>query len=221
MKEKMICSYFRFAIFLTLFLLMIEGCGGRKIISTPLFWEPGSGSFEVPNGYETYTIFFATDYDYKQKMSNKEIRLLKKHFRSFGKSIGERNLAVWIKNPDNETLNVELGKKIANDIYRWYGKSMEYYNGLYLAILKHNPCREPLSKENPIIVALFNKNAEFIIKVLNLCEARIRRGKVPSEAEIKVFIGEEELKSLPNKIESELIKDILNIIIKAIEITER
>ncbi|WP_157067459.1 hypothetical protein [Desulfosarcina cetonica] len=101
--------------------------------------------------------------------------------KRFGKSIGNNNLVVWVKNPKTDGLNVEMGKTYADRLYRWYGYNLDYSSGPYLVYLTQNPNQPPNANDFAAIIGFKNKNYEDSIEAIEYLESQIRREKVKKE----------------------------------------
>lgn len=120
-------------------LMLFSSCGmpqPERRISTPIYYEGSEGKFEIPAGYKTYTLFIATSYSYVKRTPKKDMADLKGVIKKFGESIGEGNLAVWAGNPEEDSLNVEIGKTYADRVHKWYGLKLDYNDGPFLIFLK-------------------------------------------------------------------------------------
>jgi len=167
-------------------LFATNNCSLNKISSAPVYFEPVAGKYEIPEDYETYTLFFATSYTYVESLSKNDMRELKKHIKRFGKSIGGKNLAVWVRNPDKDTLNVELGKTYTDRLYTWYKMNLDYSDGPYLVFLTHHPDSLPNENDFAAVISFSNKTKEYIVEAIEYLEAQIRRGKVSQHGVIAV-----------------------------------
>ena len=108
-------------------ILIIIGCASvDKNEFIPLYLEVSSETFTIPEGYKSYTLLFATSYDYVENASAQDMQRLKKKIQRFGKSIGKENLTIWVNKPSSEELNVELGKTYSDRIYSWHKIKLDY-----------------------------------------------------------------------------------------------
>jgi len=143
-----------------------------------MYIEAPRGKYEIPKGYETYTLFFATSYSYVDSLSQDDMKQMKKQIKRFGKSIGGKNLAVWVRNPDSDTLNVELGKTYADRLYKWYKINLNYSDGPYLVFLTHHPDIPPTEKDFAAVINFSRKTPRCVVEAIEYLEAQIRRGCV-------------------------------------------
>lgn len=190
------------------FILLLLGCASidkREFI--PLYLEVSSETYTIPDGYQSYTLLFATSYDYVDKASTHDMKKLKKKIKRFGKSIGKDNLTIWVKKPSSEELNVELGKTYSDRIYAWHKLKLDYSDGPYLVYLSHNPDHPPMSSDFAAAISFSNKTPEYVSESIEYIEANIRRGTISKE-DIQTINFWLDLKSFVSR-NSELFKELL------------
>ena len=166
----------------TLFIFLILGCASiDKKEFIPLYLEVSSETFTIPEGYQSYTLLFATSYDYVDNVSTQDMKKLRKKIQRFGKSIGKENLTIWVNKPSSEELNVELGKTYSDRIYTWHKLKLDYSDGPYLVYLSHNPDHPPVPGDFAAAISFSNKTPEYMSESIEYIEANIRRGSISKE----------------------------------------
>lgn len=166
---------------LAIVVLILASCTPR-LTETPLAWRLGDTG-QIPEGYNTYTLFLNTSTEYPDQSAPDKLRKLERHFKGFGDSIGENNLAVWVNDPGSNALSISRGKYYADLFSHWSGKSIEYTNGPFIIVSNRHPndlVRERnavTDQEEPLVVVISfnNVSSARIIEVLNYLDARIRR----------------------------------------------
>jgi len=178
MKEN-IASYKFLVVIVILFVFGCASVGKKEFI--PLYLEVSSETYTIPDGYESYTLLFATSYDYVENASSQDMKRLKDKIQRFGKSIGKENLTIWVNNPSDEELNVELGKTYSDRIYSWHKINLDYSHGPYLVYFSHNPDNSPSPGDFVACISFSNKTSEYISESIEYIEANIRRGTISKE----------------------------------------
>ena len=159
--------------------LLFIGCSSiPKNDFIPLYLETSSATFAIPNNFQSYTLLFATSYDYVENLSAKDLENLNKRIQRFGKSIGKKNLTIWVCKPSSMLLNVELGKTYADRIYSWHKIKLDYSDGPYLVYLSHNPDNPPEPGDFAACIDFSNKSPKYIAESIEYIEANIRRGTI-------------------------------------------
>lgn len=97
---------------LAIVVLILASCTPR-LTETPLAWRLGDTG-QIPEGYNTYTLFLNTSTEYPDQSAPDKLRKLERHFKGFGDSIGENNLAVWVNDPGSNALSISRGKYYAD-----------------------------------------------------------------------------------------------------------
>jgi hypothetical protein len=172
MQKKPVVSTVLYFSVLAVVLLSGYACSIEKISSTPIYFETKKGQYDIPKGYETYTLFIATSYAYVDNLSGRDMRQLKKQIERFGGSIGGKNLAVWVREPNEDRLNVELGKTYADRL------NLDYSGGPYLIFLTYHPDTVPDRNDFAAVIGFSNKTPKYTIEAIEYLEAEIRRGHV-------------------------------------------
>ena len=155
LKNLLICIFF------PVFLLAILSCSSLdKNEFIPVYIEVTSGEFSIPENYKSYTLFFATSYKTTEILTKKSRNKIKKQFEKFGESIGDENIAVWVKSPYSEDLNIELGKTYSDRLHRWHNLSLDYSDGPYLIFMTHSPDIPPMNDDYAVAISFKNKTPE-------------------------------------------------------------
>ena len=189
-------------------IFFIFGCASvDKKEFIPLYLEVSSDTFTIPEGYQSYTLLFATSYDYVENTSTQDMKRLIKKTQRLGKSIGKDNLTIWVNKPSSEELNVELGKTYSDRIYLWHKIKLDYSDGPYLVYFSHNPDNPPAPGDFAACISFSNKTPEYISESIEYIEANIRRGTI-SKQNIKTIDYWLDLKSFVSK-NSKSIKELL------------
>lgn len=156
-----------------------HGCTSvEKKVFLPVYIEKSTGEFKITKGFKSYSLFFATSYYPTDVVSGKSKDRLKRQFKRFAKSIGKDNAAIWVKRPDSDDLNVELGKTYSDRLYEWHRLKLDYSDGPYLVYLTHNPDYPPQIDDFAVAISFSNKSQEHIIEAIEYLEAQIRRNEV-------------------------------------------
>ena len=217
MNSNRLSAYNSTAGILVLFTVLALGlyaCAGR-ITETPLAWRMDTAD-KIPVGFDTYTLFIDTSYEYADEAAAAKLEILNRNFKSFGDSIGDRNLAVWVNEPGSDRLSISRGKYFADLFSRWADQSLEYSDGPFVILSDTHPdvfkteTREALQEQEPtIIVIAFNRiSTQDVINVLNHLEARIRRGEI-SASQTSLYTLWLQMKSWVTQEESrQFLKDI-------------
>lgn len=193
---------------IAILIFFIFGCASvNKKEFIPLYLEVSSETFTIPEGYQSYTLLFATSYDYVENASSQDMKRLRKKTQRFGKSIGQENLTIWVNKPSSEELNVELGKTYSDRIYSWHNIKLDYSDGPYLVYFSHNPDNPPAPGDFAACISFSNKTSEYISESIEYIEANIRRGTISIE-NIKTINYWLDLKSFVSK-NSKSLKELL------------
>lgn len=160
-------------------LLLIFSFSGCSTIEPraylPMYVDMPNEKFVIPEGYKSYTLFFATSTSYRDSLSVKEIRKLKERTKEFGRSIGKDNLIVWVGNSSNNKLNIALGKTFADRFNKWYSIKMNYTDGPYIVYVSCRPDVPPSKDDFIAYVSFAEKKPKYIAEYLDYIEAGIRR----------------------------------------------
>ncbi len=144
----------------------------------PVYIEVTSGGFNIPENYKSYTLFFATSYETADILTKKSRNKIKKQFKMFGESIGYENIAVWVKSPYSEDLNIELGKTYSDRLHRWHNLSLDYSDGPYLIFMTHSPDIPPMNNDYAVAISFKNKTPSIMTEAIEFLEAKIRRNEI-------------------------------------------
>ena len=121
----------------------------------------------LKKSYDSYTIFFsAQKIDLTNEEKNKQ-KYLQKAFNSFGKSIGDNNIAIWT-GKSYRKFDIDVSKDLC-DLY-----SLSYSNGPYIVFSRNNPITSKQKLNNDVILDFSSVNASRIKYVLNEIEQKIR-----------------------------------------------
>ncbi|WP_157237702.1 hypothetical protein [Desulfobacter curvatus] len=188
----------------------------KKNMNIPIYLDRIEGEYSIPDSFNSYTLFFATSYELNKPFDKKYLKKMNKQFKSFGKSIGENHLAVWVKNIDSDDLNVDLGKTYADRLHRWYNSELSFYDGPYLIFMSNTPDAIPRSDDFLVVISFKNKKPEAITEIIEYLEATIRRDEISKyKIQTKLYWLDFETFLVENK---ESLKTIgKEIIIKVIE----
>lgn len=201
----------KYTIAISVLILMFIGCASvAKKEFIPLYLETSSATFTIPNNYQSYTLLFATSYDYVENSSAKDMANLRKRLQRFGKSIGKENLTIWVCKPSSTELNVELGKTYSDRIYLWHKIKLDYSDGPYLVYLSHNPDNPPEPGDFAACISFSNKTPKYIAESIEYIEANIRRGTI-SKDKITAINYWLDLKSFVSKNSQDLKKLIVKV----------
>lgn len=156
-------------------LFLLTGCA-QEVRTSENFLNIGVTNKDIYNQcdkyYQRYILFMNTVYE--DKDTKEKMAMLGRTFVAFSKSIGKNNLAIWAgeSSANRYTLNIALGKKIADDM------KLSYDGGPYLIYTTRNPLCESISSDDIILIVPFNKiNTDRIIYILNEVELNIRQGQ--------------------------------------------
>ncbi len=187
-KNKIFVGHF--FLYLVLFLI-ISGCVLlEKKEYLPIYIEQFSGNYDIPDNYKSYTLFFSTSYQTKEFLTVSSKDELKGYFKKFGESIGEGNVAVWVRNPDSDDLNIELGKTYADRIHKWYNLSLEYSDGPYLVFMTRSPNVPPMRDDFAVAIGFKDKTSTDITKAIEYSlKQKSGEKKSPNLIFIQSFIG--------------------------------
>jgi len=161
--------------------VVLVSCAGR-ISSNQLAWKLEGA--KIPAGYETYTLFFSTDSGYGDREAAQRLEALQREFKSFGDSIGARNLAVWVNEPGLDRLSVSRGKEFADLFARTSRSSLDYNDGPFVVVCDRHPDLFDAASggvEAPpraIVLSFRGVSPDRVGEVLNFVEASIRRDSV-------------------------------------------
>lgn len=144
----------------------------------PMYFDMSSESNVIPDGYDSYTLFFVTSYSYPDSLGVHEIKRLNRRLKEFGKNIGKNNLVVWVGDSSKNKLSVELGKTYADKFAKWYGSKMSYTDGPYIVYISHRPNSQPTDKDFMAYITFANKKPKYIEEFIDYIEASIRRKEI-------------------------------------------
>ncbi|HWP60687.1 MAG TPA: hypothetical protein VNL14_22525 [Candidatus Acidoferrales bacterium] len=74
---------------LMFFLLPLSSAAGQAI------WEPVVAGQPIPKNYQSWSVFLICNPQWYLAESGQRLQTLHEHFRSFGRAIGARHVAVW------------------------------------------------------------------------------------------------------------------------------
>lgn len=176
---NLIINIFKLCIFYSAVTLPILGCSSLdKKEFMPVYIEVPSDEYKIPENYQSYTLFFATSHRTLDILTNESRNQIRMQFKSFGESIGKENVAVWVKSPYSNDLNIELGKTYADRLHKWYNLGLNYSGGPYLIFMTHSPDVPPMDDDYAVAISFKSKDPTLITEATEFLEAKIRRKEV-------------------------------------------
>jgi hypothetical protein len=131
---------------------------------------------DVPRGYDTYTLFVSTSYDYSRLDGvDKITQTLSDRFRAFGDSIGPRNLAVFVSDVQTRRLEVSAGQAVLQRVDRSYGLTDAFEKGPYIIVLQQHPADQPLPGQTVAVISLQGHSPDQIRSILDELSLEIQR----------------------------------------------
>ena len=135
----------------------------------------------VPRGFENYTLFISTSYDYARLANTDDVKaLLAKRFKEFAAAIGPRSYAAFVGDPSSQKLDAAAGRTMLDRVKANYGIQADYQNGPYLIVLRDHPADAPSKKQTPAAIALRGRSGMDVGLILDELIIEIRKFQPPA-----------------------------------------
>ncbi|MCP3930368.1 MAG: hypothetical protein GY705_14850, partial [Bacteroidetes bacterium] len=134
----------------------------------------------------------ATSPQQLNELTVEQYKKLRKILKTFGKSVGNKNLVAFVNNPGTERLNISMGKTYADRFNHKYGESISYNDGPFLVFLTKHPDSLQVQKED-LCVAFSLKGDDFneIVDNILYLEQLIRRDEVTNMSDVSYVLKSE------------------------------
>lgn len=133
--------------------------------------------------FRTFSLFVAT-----QPGMGAAERALSDGFDRFGEAIGDRNLAVFVKDGATGAFDVTAGQSIVDKVNAKYGLSLGYAAGPYVLLLPSHPAAERAAGESAVVVEFAGQSqAEIAANLARLSDMVRARGRPTGNTPFKTF----------------------------------